>query len=280
MAGGDIVIGSIDGYEWPRIRPWLLSLVGTGFDGRIVLFAYGISERTVMACERHGAEVVEADESLVSHPYRHVNKERYLHYARFLRSIRPGAVDRVVSTDVGDLAFQRDPGAWLDARMGEGDLVVSSEGIAYEHEPWNRRNALAVYGEAVYEGVLRRRPVLNAGLVAGRPAVFAELCELVYAEVYSKPGNFSDQIVFNRVLAREEGRWRVLYTDHGWGWGCHGGVMGAPGRPEEVKARALDDPPVLKDGRVCTKGGEAYCVVHQYDRVPEWGLSLAGRGVP
>jgi len=280
MAGGDIVVGSIDGYEWPSIRCWLLSLIQTGFEGRIVLFAYGISDRAVKECERHGAEVIEVSESLISHPYRHVNKERYFHYQRFLRAIQPDGVDRVISTDVRDLVFQRNPTKWLGAHAGEWDLVVSSEGIAYEHEPWNRGNAISVYGEGVYEGILKRRPVLNSGLVAGRPAALAELFGLVYEKVYSKPSNFSDQIVFNYVLACNEDTWNVLYTDHGSGWGCHAGVMGAPARLDEVKAHIIDDPPFLKNGEVCTKNGEAYCVVHQYDRVPEWRSSLTERYSP
>ena len=39
----------------------------------------------------------------------------------------------------------------------------------------------------------------------------------------------------------------------------------------------LEPEPVFKDGKVYTNSGKEYCIVHQYNRVPEWNKVINER---
>jgi hypothetical protein len=54
------------------------------------------------------------------------------------------------------------------------------------------------------------------------------------------------------------------------GWACQAGTVADPTKIDSFRPNLLEPEPVFKDGIVQTYKGEPFCIVHQYDRVPEW----------
>ena len=248
----DYVLSIIDRLGVPDVEIWGRSLKRTGFRGRVVLFAYSPDLYLSKWCEMQGIELAR----LKAHPEppRGCNKERWLLYADLLdRTCQPG--DRVIATDARDVYFQLDPSIWLDAHMSD-QLVLSSEGICYHEEKWNRQHAIEVGGREIYDLSLKNRSVINAGIVAGPATKLSEFCRQIYTLAYNKPENPSDQIILNLVAAKRD--FSSLELDAGWA--CHGRVL-----------RLLRDPkPTVIDDAICCPNGSPYVIVHQYQSVKEW----------
>jgi hypothetical protein len=260
----DLMVGVAEDLRPRDVDVWASSLAATCFRGRTALLSRDPCPELRRLCSARGVAVVEVAYD-ASAP-RKVNKERWRLYSEHVAASSRD-VDRVVAADVRDLFFQRDPSTWLDENLGDHELVTSSEGVAYEDEPWNRGHAISVYGQEFYERHLKERLVVCAGLVAGLASSFRELCDEIYAEAYRAPHDSSDQVVLNGVLATTGEKWRVLATTDEHGWGCHGAIL-RKGQSPPPKLRW--PPPVVRNGEVCYPSGRPYAVVHQYDRVPAW----------
>jgi len=262
----DYVLGIAENLSPRNVETWATSLVNTGFRGVIVLFASEDYTDLKRLCDQLGMLFAPVPRHEL--PQR-VNKERWLYYVGYLDHwLNPKPTDRLVATDVRDVYFQSNPSLWLDLRLGDNQVVTTTEGITYEDEWWNKEHALAVYGQSFYERHLRRSTVVNSGVVAGLREPFRELCLLVYQDTQIAPSDTSDQIALNGVLAKFGARWKTWNTTHDHGWCCHGAIMGS--NLPSIVSKRIGSPPQLIDDEVCDPSGEPYAIVHQYDRVASW----------
>lgn len=259
----DTVFGISDHLSLEDIRIWAKSLAKTGFRGDAVLFAYtyDLDAAFVPWCASQGLRLIDLGKR-PDFPKR-FNKERWHHYADFIAGDHLASHDRVIVTDVRDLAFQTNPSRWLDEHLGAHDLVTSSEGITYEHEAWNRQNALDVYGLALYERHFETSQVICAGLVGGYATPVRDLCLAMAKDVYQKPVNPSDQVIFNGVLRLQGQQWKILATNPGHDFGVHLSVMAHP----HLAAHNENGMAQVIDGAVCNPAGRPYTIIHQYDRM-------------
>jgi len=246
----DIVTGIVHDLPVSEIELWRSSLEASGFRGPVVLFAYSPEPSLCRWASRCGVRLMRID-GRPEAPKR-FNKERWRLYDELI-------VDedllhcRFIATDVRDVFFQRNPSLWLDATNDA--LVLSSEGINYEDDPWNLLHAVDFCGPRRYESLLHGRPVINAGVVAGLGRPFASFCRQIYARMYDKPDNISDQIVLGTVAAEHQLRPRDLDE----GWACHGAA-----------SRLLEKPPIIIGNDVCTPAGMPFAIVHQYAHNARW----------
>ena len=265
----DHILGISDHLRGQDIAVWA-ALRKTGFEGRMVLFAYDVNPELERFCSERSLRLENLGPR-PSHP-KSAKKERWHHYIDYIRQ-ECGPHDRVIATDVRDIFFQENPSPWLDLHMAEHDLITSSEDILYQNEAWNRSNALMVYESDFYEKRLSHLKVINCGVIVGRPLPFMELCQAMHDNVYREPRCNSDQIVFNAILS-ENSTWRILTTGHADGFVVHGAIMGS-NAPRQIVLHREADVPKISLGKLRSPSGEPYVIVHQYDRDPEWGKLMS-----
>jgi hypothetical protein len=280
----DLVIGAISGYRYDDLRYWVNSLDRSGFTGDRVVIAYAADFATVDTLVERGYGVVTFAEDgrrrRFTYPVRGFRHEdtsidRFYQVWRFLRE-RAGLHRYVVSADVRDVVFQRDPSAWLDEHLGDKTINVGSEGLAVADEPWNSEVVRDSYGPVVH-GHLGRRTTYNAGTIAGRAEVLRDLALNVFLCARHNRITYTDQAAFNVLLSLEPWRSLTRFNAADDTWACQAATVADPAYRAAREAAMLCPPPVLDGDVVRTPSGGLYCLVHQYDRIGEWKVRIQDR---
>ena len=149
----DMVIGSITGYDFDKIRPWVNSLDRSGFTGTKAMLCYNISYATAQELSDRGYHLFafnrnDKTESFEYHRDFSIVVERFLHLWHFLKPLK-GQHRYIITTDVKDVIFQSNPSDWLEKNMKDKKINVASESIRYEDEEWGRNNLYQAFGHMV-----------------------------------------------------------------------------------------------------------------------------------
>lgn len=277
----DLVIGATSGYEFETLRPWVRSLERSGFNGRKVVLVGNGRRELLDALTRRGYEVVTRAVTADGDAYHpdaafrdeDVSVERFGWLWAYL-SGEPRAREcrYVIAVDTRDAVFQADPARWLEANLGDKELCVSSEAVTYADEPWNRQSLLDEFGPAVHRHLLDG-VVWNAGVIGGTAAMVRDLCLNVHLLCRASRAHYGDQAAVNVSLSMEPFRRLTRFAASEDGWACHAGTMFDPA----MNGHRREPQPVFDGEVVSTRSGRRYCVVHQYDRVPEWNQMLRQR---
>jgi len=189
------------------------------------------------------------------HPYH----TRFWWFEHIINTHGQGA-SNVLCVDIRDVVFQYNPFDWLKFHRNKG-LVVCDEGI-YHDEEWNGFMLKKAFPK--HSKNPETLPVLNCGVIGGSPQSVAKIC--------SRIGKMTDGLPFSTEY---DGKEVMLVADQ-----AAYGVM-LKDRKEQVVdnrsnwcltmgmvAASLDvgDTLAVKDGQFLNPKGEAYAVVHQYDR--------------
>jgi len=138
------------------------------------------------------------------------------------------------------------------------DILVPSEGVLFKDEPWGANNALSNYGPYVYEYILKDSYTCNVGTFACSAKLCKDLCLTLY--LMSNNIGVADQTSFNvltQTLLKDKCQW-VDYNDL---WALQIGTI----------VNDLDRYVKFENGIISSlKTNKPYCLVHQYDRVPEY----------
>jgi hypothetical protein len=178
----------------------------------------------------------------------------------------------VVTTDVKDVYFQWSPFKWMTdslQNLGMYQLVSGSEGLKYKDEPWGNENLMQAYGPYVHE-LFKDKEIYNVGVLGGTAEYVKDLVFNIFTNAINRPIAICDQAVFN-VLINTQPYFDVMFF--AWNrhaWACQAGTMADPSKIEQFRPHLLEDEPIFDNGVVWTADREMYCIVHQYDRVPEW----------
>mgnify|MGYP003704349787 FL=1 len=273
----DLVIGFITGYQFSKLKPWIHSLNESGFEGDKILFCYGISDETIEEIHSHGITTIQ-------HPRYdpesfNIVVHRFYHLWEFLREIKEKnqKYRYVITTDVADVIFQRNPSEWFDSKneiFGVIDILSSSEGLKYCDEPWGENNMRLSFGPRILEDLSERR-IFNAGVIAGKHDFMRDLSLSIFQFCRSSPlyvpgGGGPDQAAYN-VIVNMEPWWDCLtIADHYDGWACQCGTTVDPNKIDGFRPNLLECEPVWDGEFAKTPYGEKYVIVHQYNRIPEW----------
>jgi hypothetical protein len=259
--GEDVVVGGVSAYGYDHIRVWTRSLIASGFAGRRVLVAFHLEPEVIRQVQADGVEVVVAPPG--GPAQLNVYMQRLWAIAMLLGQQR---YRYALTTDVRDVAFQTNPIAWLETRLGDRDLVVSDEGVPFGDQPWSRTNLAEAFGDGAL-ALLRHDSIFNVGVFGGR----AEAVRAVALETYllsltgAHRARVADQAAFNLLL-----KWGcfppALRTDDADAFAAHLHVK----RERGVQLH-------LRDELVCNAAGKPYAIVHQYDRFPELKAMLEQR---
>lgn len=276
----DIVIGAITNYDFDTIKPWVNSLDQSGFTGEKILFCYNISydvaeeltkrNYTIFAFKRND------EERRLEYQKENFNicLDRFLHIWYFLNKLQNKEQYRyVIATDVGDVIFQTNPSEWLENNIGDKQINVGSECIQYRHEEWNKQNMFLSFGPFIYEE-MQDKLVYNAGAIAGKFDTFIDLCKTIFLTCGGSPvhvpgGGGPDQAALNVLLTTKAYKDITNFAKSSDGWAAQLEIMANPSKIEKLKDFVNEPRLQIKDGEVYTHDGKKYCIVHQYDVLPE-----------
>ena len=269
----DIVIGSITGYDFDKIKPWVNSLDRSGFTGTKAMLCYNVSYETVDELVKRNYTILafKKDEENKRFVYRDnfsIVVERFLHLWYLLKQYE-GKYRYIVTTDVKDVIFQEDPTKYLGMELPGAKLMFASESMKYKDEPWGNQNLIETFGPFFHER-FKDNTIYNVGVLAGRGEAMRDLCAMIFAMSVNRPIPIVDQSTFNFMISQEPYKSVARYMKSEDGWAAQLGTTADPSKINEFKPFLLEPSPIMKDGKVATSTGKDFTIVHQYDRVPEW----------
>lgn len=278
----DMVIGAMTGYKWDQIKHWCNSLDRSGFAGLKVVIAYNVDYDTVNELQTRGYNVLAFGKDdharRLTYPKQDfaIVVDRFLHY--YLMLDNPDNRQKIrfiVATDMRDVIFQKNPTDYLNqVELRAVDLLVSSEGIQYQHEPWGANNLLQSFGPIMYERH-KDNKIVNCGVLAGKFPAFMGLSKSIYLLSHGTTqhvpgGGGPDQAALNLLLSTQVYEHITEVSDHAHPWAAQLGTMMDPNKIEAYKPFITEPLPRwdYQLGQVVTTEGVPFTIVHQWDRVP------------
>lgn len=268
----DLIIGCSTNYTWDTLKYWINSINKSGYQGDKVLILMNCDKFTFDKVVSSGFDVTcFAQDENGNLKYNHgrvpVHVERFFHIFHHLES-NPD-YRYVITTDVKDVIFQKNPIEWLEENLGDKNCVFSSESLRYEDEPWGNQNLLETYGGYIHS-LFKKNEIFNVGVLAGKAAAMKALAINIFTSAINRPIPICDQSTFNFMISQEP----YLSTNHYLrsedGWACQLGTTADPSKIEQFKLKLLEATPKMENQKIVTSLGKLFTIVHQYDRIPDW----------
>lgn len=263
----DLVIGAISGYNYDKIEPWVVSLEKSGFSGQKAMIVYSSDQKTMDKLKEKGFIVFGVNGT----PNNHIVVDRFLRLWQVLSlDDNYKKYKRIITTDVKDVIFQSDPSKWLDSNLQWPNRInVGSECIEYQHEPWGNQNMIDSFPD-VYEQ-MKSKTIYNCGTIAGYTDTMKDLFLNIYLLSKDNPRiHNADQAALNVLLSLEPYANIAQLNKQESGWAVQLGTTNDPTKIKEFLPYLKEDMPWLdQNDTFILKNGTPYCLVHQYDRVPE-----------
>jgi hypothetical protein len=264
MAQKDLIIGAFTNYNYNQLKPWVESIDECGFTGDKVMVVGNAAPETI-------GELIKRDFIIVPMPQANipVHVLRFLAIYEFLRTNWKN-YRYVITTDVKDVYFQTNPSEWLKDHIGlHYKLVAGSEGMKYKDEPWGNENLMQTYGPYVYDH-FKDNEIYNVGTIGGASEYVKDMVFNIFTNATNRPIPIVDQAVYNVLIQTQPFKNVIKFAQQKDGWACQAGTTVDPSKIERFRPFLTEAEPTFKDGIVYTSLGEPFCLVHQYDRVPEW----------
>ena len=268
----DLIVGCATNYDWSKLKYWINSINASGFTGDKFLILMNCDKDTVKKISDSGFSIIafnqDTNGNLTYESSMMVHVERFYHIYQLLKD---NEYRYVITTDVKDVIFQKNPSEWLEINLPEGheDLVFSSESMRYKDEPWGNQNLLETFGPQIYED-FKNHTIFNVGVLAGRGYAMKDLMMNIFASCIHRPIKICDQSTFNFLISQHPYLKTSKYTKSEDGWACQLGTTADPSKIEQFRPFLLEPSPKLDGDKVVTSEGIEYTIVHQYDRVPKW----------
>lgn len=282
--GKNLVIGNASGYTWDKVKYWVNSLKKTDYDGDIALCVSDVNAETIQKFNSEGiltfAYGIKNEDGSYSLPKDGTAPHVVRFFYMWLVLNKLSDYDFVVSTDVRDVIFQKNPVVELPP---EKKLVVSSEGMWYKDEPWGNRNILEAYGP-FFQNLLGEKDIYNVGVVAGRYEHVKNLFLNIFLMSINRPIPVVDQASYNMIHHMMTSKDELLIDPPAWaiqlGTTPKAVLEGTSGDLAYLVKNGTissDDyqksyhGPLVFDygGKVTNNKSEEFAIVHQWDRVPE-----------
>lgn len=267
----DVIIGAASGYTWDTLKYWVNSINKSGFKGETVLILMNCDYETVKKVSAAGVKIIGYNQDAAGNlTFQHgkipVHVERFLCIYDYLRT---NEYRFAVTTDVKDVVFQKDPMAFIEANIGDKNMLFASESMKYKDEPWGNNNLLETYGPYIYDK-FKDNEIYNVGVLGGRAFALRDLCLNIYTAAINRPIPICDQSTFNFMISQHPYLHTSKYMKSEDGWAAQLGTTGDPSKIEAFRPYLLEAEPMMYEHRVTTSKFKEFTIVHQYDRVPEW----------
>jgi hypothetical protein len=276
----DIVIGAVTNYGWNQVKCWVNSLDRSGFEGVKIVLCYNVSYDLVEELLKRNYTVFSFqkndEEKRLEYKKDNWNicLERFAHIPYFLSRLSNKEEYRyVISTDVKDVVFQKNPSLWLENNIGNKLINVGCESIRYKDEEWGRQNLQLCFGPLFYER-MNNNLIYNAGTFSAEFNTFIDLCDMIFLSSGGAPqfvpgGGGPDQAALNVLLNTSVYKNITNFAMSEDGYAAQLGTTG-PQISNKYSHLLVEKTPILVGDTICTSEGTPFTIVHQYDRVPEW----------
>lgn len=267
MAKKDLIIGAFRGYTYNQVKPWIDSINECGFTGDKVLIALGTTPETINKIAQAGFTVIDGGNEP---PRMMFHMERFVHINRFLNDYHMN-YRFVITTDVRDVIFQTNPSDYLEEILIDSvfiDAIASSEAIRVKNEPWNRDNIIKCFGQMYYDQISDNE-VLNVGTLAGRAGSIKDLTAAIFQMSLNRADWVADQAAYNIMMGWRQYNRTTYIARLKDAWACNLHVTNKPDQMNQFGPYLLEERPTFENGLVMNQNKTPFCVVHQYDRVPE-----------
>jgi hypothetical protein len=261
----NLIIGGCTNYGINQLKPWVLSIKETMPDADKVMCVGNASTTTREWLVENGFKLVDMPTMNVP-----IHVLRFLSIYEYLRE-HWREYEYVITTDVKDVYFQKNPFVWLRQRleMSSTKMVAGSEGMLYKDEPWGNDNLMQAYGAYVHE-LFKNNEIYNVGTIGGKSEYVKDLVFNIFTNAIHRPIPICDQAVYNVLLQTQPYKGCTFFASQLDGWACQSGTTVDPSKIEQFRPFLTEKEPIFVDGLVKTCMGDIFNIVHQYDRVPEW----------
>jgi hypothetical protein len=271
MEKKNLIIGGFTNYNYSQLKPWVESIDECGFSGDKVMVVGNASQETKNKLQEKGFVLVDMPQMNVP-----IHVARFLSIYEYLRNNWQN-YNYVVTTDVKDVYFQIDPCEWLDFHINtKYKLVAGSESMRYKDEPWGNENLMQAYGPYIHN-LFKDTVIYNVGTIGGKSEYVKDLVFNIFTNAINRPIPIVDQAVYNVLLNTQPYKDVTFFASQSDGWACQAGTTVDRSKIEKFRPFLTEAEPLWENGKVLTgqdsshcKKGTPFCIVHQYDRVPEW----------
>jgi hypothetical protein len=263
----NLIIGGFTNYDYNQLKPWVESICEVMPEAHRVMCVGNASDETKRILANKGFELVDMPKANIP-----VHVLRFFSIYEYLR-LNWKKFNLVITTDVKDVYFQEDPFKWLDYHnIGVKDmyqLVAGSEGMLYKDEPWGNDNLMQCYGEHIHK-IFKNNEIYNVGTLGGSAEYIKDLVFNIFSNATNRPIPIVDQAVYNVLIQTQPYKDITLFTPQSSGWAVQAGTTVDPSKIDMFRPFLTEAEPIFEKGIVKTSKGKPFCIVHQYDRVPEW----------
>jgi hypothetical protein len=248
----DLVISAIANYLPEKIKIYVESLNDCGFDGDKIMICYNIPNETIEYLSLKGWECYGAE--LQGHPH----MKRLIDMWYFLDTT-DRQWNHIITTDVRDIFWQKNPSDWLNINL-KTEIIVASECIKNEDEPWAHKNIHEGFGPIFWESI-KTNTIVNVGVIAGKHKSVKDLLMLNW--LVSQAGDtrhFTDQSALNLIVNNTLLKDKIEINSD---FAMQVDTLKSNKRFEKQQL-------TIKEGLVInTKDETPYVLVHQYDRIEQ-----------
>lgn len=273
----DLIISAVSEYTPEKLKCWVNSIQKSGYRGKKAVICFNILDSTISWLKSHGFIVVLASETRNAANNGFIFQQnftfqvpyfRHYFYWKYLSTLTD--IRYVISTDISDVIFQTNPSIWLEQNLGDYKLNYGSEGLQYIDEDWGRENFQHCFGSDLFN-LVKHREIYNAGSMAGEFTIFKDFSLAVHLAASTAHHNPTpDQAAVNLVLSLEPYKSLTKFNDHDLNWACECGTTVDPSKIDKFRSKLVSSEPIFDGELVKTSKGIPYCIVHQYNRVPNW----------
>lgn len=273
----DLVLGVIKDMKWADIRPYVVSLACSGYEGHGVMYVENIDDEGRAKLKQRGFDVIDFESPLTEKNCNSwVDTAAWTDFGRWRYTLAKEYLDRnigrfrnVIWTDVRDLMFQLNPSDWLVDNLSTRHRIIGAgECWKIGDQPHNAQ--WVKFTSPTDYPWLAEEEVICAGTVAGDAEMMAYFFEAmcrVSEAVEDRRAN--DQGIFNYLMRKSPFK-EIFYTprmNEGWtatAWG-HKQYLEAAYSTDGAPVFNSEDYVVYTPNRVTP-----FSIVHQYDREINW----------
>jgi hypothetical protein len=296
----DLIIGAVSNYDWDKIKYWINSIKKSGYSGDIAIVGTNLKRETLEKLAENNVDLLLYGKKNENGDYEAPNNgaphvERFFYLWNYLKNTKED-YHFVITTDVRDVIFQRDPTEVLKNLIHPGinnNIVVSSEGMRYKDEPWNSRNINEAFGP-FFHAHMKDELIYNVGVIAGLAPYVKDMMLMIFQMSINRPIPIVDQAVFNFLIQHEPYKETTAFTDNNHAWAAQLGTTyeavksgsgdiglnfgSDPSKLMIYQMQYVDEQPKLNDeGLVVNDSYEPFAIVHQYDRTKDWYDKIVAR---
>lgn len=279
----NLIIGCYTDYNWEQIKYWADSIDRSGYQGDKAMIVFNSDFNTVQKLLDRKFDIYAFNRDDANQQFTYATNfsvvvQRFFHLWQYLENLPPTRqYKNIIATDVKDVVFQTDPSKWLDKNLGSKKIVVSSESLTYNHEPWGDNN-MSLSFPMVHQW-MKNKTIWNCGVLAGNTDVIKDLFLNIYLTSRGAPahvpgGGGPDQAALNILLNTEPYKRITKFVGSEDGWACQAGTTADPTKIDGFRANLLDPEPLWDGEYSTTSKGKRHAILHQWDRVPEWKKAI------